>query len=955
PNLDEFTGTVLPTDATKEEVRTALFSLATDPADQQRKVRASASYVVSKIAAADFPEDWPRLLPSLLSIITSPSSSDPQLRGVLVVLHDLISTCAEDQFLPVARDVIGAVHAVATDAARKPALRALAVGVFKTCFEPLEIVLDEHRAEVRGFVEGVLGAWAPFMMGVLREEIGGVPTEEEEAAGGEAYEVFRGTIALKLQVVKTFMRVRAVFPALLVPVSAELFGVVWGELRGNLAGYTGMYVLDERQGRLEDSEGLPYTLDFLVLELLDFMQSLIKAPPVRAELQAQLAGAADVSSGSWLPEVLRLVVEYAQITTEEEGLWDIDVNLFLSEETSVTANYTPRSCAADLVLRLGEWLKRDVVTSLLHVLNTVFADEAASWKVKEAALFILNQLLRDLADAEKAIPAQLAAGFTPFLDACLAPAQDQPFLRSRGFLVAAAIARAAASDAAYHPQATATFEATAAAITADTTDIVPVACLRALQDFLQALPAEITLPRQVPVISTIASYLETHDLTAMLDADELKYVLVEVLRDAIVVDPAAALTTNALHVLFAVASSDAENFQLGMVVTETFEEVVSFAAERGVQTFVGLCETVVPSLSGAIDGAATGPGKEMDLAVLAADLLRCLAENGTQPLPDGFVASTLPKLTHLLLSDTASEALLPPATLALKFTLAHDPAQYLSYTLPDGKSALESTLLVIDRLLNSRLVDDGPAAEVGGLAAELVDKAGVDSLGPYFPQLLSAVAHRLALAQQPQIIQSLILVFARLCLVSAGEVVSFLADLQMGDAGSALDTVLPKWLENSASFAGYDEIRQNVMALARIYALNDPRVARVMVKGDLIVQDTGRIKTRSQARLNPDRYTLVPAPVKIVKVLVEELASAAGGNFSDARALASAGAGELESEDEDDEWEDVNEGAGTGGVVDLNLGVTKQSLMGYLADTGSASSRGADDETLAFLKGFYGE
>ena len=53
----------------------------------------------------------------------------------------------------------------------------------------------------------------------------------------------------------------------------------------------------------------------------------------------------------------------------------------------------------------------------------------------------------------------------------------------------------------------------------------------------------------------------------------------------------------------------------------------------------------------------------------------------------------------------------------------------------------------------------------------------------------------------------MILVFARLSLLSAHEVVGFLADVQIGDK-SGLQVVMSKWLENSVNFAGYDEIKQ---------------------------------------------------------------------------------------------------------------------------------------------------
>lgn len=190
---------------------------------------------------------------------------------------------------------------------------------------------------------------------------------------------------------------------------------------------------------------------------------------------------------------------------------------------------------------------------------------------------------------------------------------------------------------------------------------------------------------------------------------------------------------------------------------------------------------------------------------MAADLLSLLVQYGSEPLPEGFVAATLPKLHHLLMTSSEGDILRPGAE-AVKYILMHDHKQVFSWHDENGTSGLEVCLRIIDRLLGPD-IEDTAASEVGGLAAELVEKAGHERLGPFLPQLLQAVATRLETAQAAAFIQSLILVFARLSLVGAQDVVNFLSDIQIsGQVG--LQVVLSKWLENSISFAGYDEIRQ---------------------------------------------------------------------------------------------------------------------------------------------------
>lgn len=120
-----------------------------------------------------------------------------------------------------------------------------------------------------------------------------------------------------------------------------------------------MFIDNDRGGKSTDGDGLPYTLDFLVLEELDFLQVTLKAPTVRHELEAQLKAAPQGRhTVAWLQELLKLLVAYAQIPKEEEALWEWDPNLYLCEATALTANYTPRAASAELAIRgLSEWLR----------------------------------------------------------------------------------------------------------------------------------------------------------------------------------------------------------------------------------------------------------------------------------------------------------------------------------------------------------------------------------------------------------------------------------------------------------------------------------------------------------------------------------------------------------------------------------------------------------------------
>ncbi len=743
---------------------------------------------------------------------------------------------------------------------------------------------------------------------------------------------------------QTLEKIRAIFYQVLTPQAISLFQTTWEDLSRLQHAYHQLFINDERQGRLEDADSLPYTLDFLVLEELDFMAIMLKAPPVKSELENQLKQApSGPQSAGWLQEVLKLVVSCAQITTEEEGLWNIDVNLYLSEETSVTANYTPRTACADLVVRgLSEWLKQVPLDALLVYCRGAFAEPSTTWKSKEAVLFILNQLLRDVDESANQVNASIVTGFQPYIAECL---QDSNvFLRARAHLVLGVMTKVAGEG--FHQTATTYLTGAVQAMTYDPSELVQVSCIRVLQDYLQGLPSTITEQAQGPVIAAISDYMTSHNLRDLDDSDDLKVTLVETLRDAIMVDTSAILEGPAIDLLFTLASEGASNFQISTLVTETFESMVGSISTLGHEPYVRLCAKTIPSLTGAFDVANVT--HESALTNLAAELVSALAEYGVAPLPDGFVAAVMPKLNRVLLEATDAE-LVRPATLAVQHMLAQGPVQFLAWTDPDtGTGAVEVTLTIINRLLNSPDVEDNAAAEVGGLASELVNKAGSEKLGPYLLQLLQAVAQRLATAEKAPFIQSLCMVFAGLSISAPREVIDFLSQTNI-NGENGLNVVLAKWLENSVNFAGYAEIRQNVTALSTLYSLEDPRISQVGVKGELVVQNTGRIKTRSQARLNPDKYSMIPANLKILKILVEELSSASTNRYNDPAAAAAA----LDSEgsDDGDEWEDV--GANGSGTLDLGMGLTKQQLMAYEDNDSPTSSRQRDDETVEYLAQWF--
>lgn len=416
---------------------------------------------------------------------------------------------------------------------------------------------------------------------------------------------------------------------------------------------------------------------------------------------------------------------------------------------------------------------------------------------------------------------------------------------------------------------------------------------------MKALPAPKAPDMQKQVVAGIAKFATKIDEEDLVEGEDLLDTLVETLRDAIMAAPGHCLEHPALDVLFSLASKGAGSFATSMLVNEAFESITSAMAAMGLEMYTKLCAKVLPTLTGALDVA--NMTQEATLTDMAITLMSTLAQNGPSPLPQGFVATIVPKLYHVMFSN-ADFNIHQSATLTMKYLLSHDFEQVLSWQDPDtGKSGLETILIIVDRLLGPEM-EDTSAAEVGGLAVELVEKAGADKLGNYLVQLLQIIAIRLSTATHPNTVQNLVMVFARLSISNAKDILDFLALVQIPQPtpGSGLEVVMRKWLENCVNFAGFDDVRQNVIALTNIYNLHDERLMNIPVQGDLVVETTSRIKTRSQSRKNPDQFSVITAPLKLVKVLIAEMSSPPNSAKLSKKGLD----GYVSEEAEDDGWED---------------------------------------------------
>ena len=280
----------------------------------------------------------------------------------------------------------------------------------------------------------------------------------------------------------------------------------------------------------------------------------------------------------------------------------------------------------------------------------------------------------------------------------------------------------------------------------------------------------------------------------------------------------------------------------------------------------------------------------------AIDLLTAMISYGPSPLPNEFTEQMFPSVMQLAWNIHDIDVL-QSAQECIKTFIIKDYEHIMRWHDPSGKSGLEYIIHFIAKLLDPTC-PDSDALFVGDLIVTLIQKVG-NGIVPVLPDLLTAVLERLMNTEHQLFIQSLVMVFAHLVISQQEFVIQVLCNTVI-NGKTGLEILMTTWCENYDSFSGYYTMKVSAIALSKIYLTGDPRLNNIMVKGEIIVNPNARILTRSRAKRNPDQYTNIPLPAKIIKLLVADT--------TNAYASEQAPVEEVESADEEGaDWEDVED------------------------------------------------
>lgn len=274
------------------------------------------AFVLSFIAKADYPEEYPTLLSDLLALLSSGNTS--AVHGAMQVLSDFIrNELSEDQLLPILRQLLPLLLTIlspSSTADQQPhsaLTRARAVAIFRQCVTALDMVRKEYPDAVAEAVSSVLPQWLAAMYTLLSTP------PSADVADPTNWD----PLAIRIQVFRTLDVIQTTFASSITPEMTEGFcNVTIQSLTDLRPAFRTYYILggaNSEQGGIEppvpvsaDDPDMNLSLMHLACPAMDFLGEVIRR-----------SGRGSKVAPGWaqtnVPTIMSLALYWAQIPVED--------------------------------------------------------------------------------------------------------------------------------------------------------------------------------------------------------------------------------------------------------------------------------------------------------------------------------------------------------------------------------------------------------------------------------------------------------------------------------------------------------------------------------------------------------------------------------------------------------------------------------------------------------------
>lgn len=870
PAFESYRNTSSLNEESKDYIRDSLLKLCLDP-EQDKKISNGASYCIVQIAAVDFPDQWPQLLEQLYAGIINAHSLNAM--SVFNEIYD--DVISEEMFFEggIGTETLNIVSQLLNNPDSSLDAKTAAMKLFNASLLQMSTVTSNATHERKSFVQDVVPKSLEALLQLLQNYIN----------------VFdQAALQLKSKIYENLTLIKNDFPKKLFPHQAV---TTFKQQSINDLAMLKDWSLTQDQ----EDELLWQTFNESTIQTLEFLSSISDHSSFSKEENTV---------------ILQSMLTLSCLDNATRVSWLDDPNEFVSKETGLTASYTIRDQVAEYLGNLSGSTLQNTFETILEFINVNM--NRNNPKLMESALYMLQSVL---VEDEEGLKLPAVQEFERFIDTIF-NYQLQTNDVSLSMRIILTIPKILDVFMGSLPNVKAmtknylskSIELAINVMNQNDDKLIMSSVLIAFTyyayfaELSSVLGNELSLQVQTSLLNIVNHVAE--------DAEEdTNGLLIEVLNNIISANTPETdfkVVRQQFTSVLSISAKDPSNIQIVVESQECLEKLLANINTERYSAFIELC---LPSFIHIIQGTeATGYKYSPLLSLILEFITVFMKKKPTDgPLPAKFAEYIWEPLIKVLKTSVEDETL-QLATDAFTYLIHNTEANAMVGQLP-------TIVDILDRLLSID-VSDTAAMNVGSLIVTICNKFS-NEISDLIPQILKAAVTRLIQVKNVSTQENLVSLLCFLMYSDPLQTLNFLFQVSDEENRNVVQLTFNKWFESFEIVRGERRIKDNVIALSKLFFLSDPRLNEITVNNELIPYDGDLIITRSMAKSMPDRYTQVSVTIKIVKLFCHELEFRTRQPDTDQLITnnlrrmgdehGSDEGDEVEGDGDDEDWEDVDD------------------------------------------------
>ncbi|ESO07416.1 hypothetical protein HELRODRAFT_76488 [Helobdella robusta] len=809
------------------------------------KIRSGVAYVISAMATWDWPETWPELLDILVEGL---SSGHPDYtHGCMKVLTEFCREITGKQLNQVVPAIFPQLCNILQDHQKfEVRTRSRAVDIFATIANLIGLICDTEKNPARLLLYPILPQFVQSFFFYLKTN-----------------DVLISDTGMKIEIVKAFTVLIRNFPNHMVEWMLPLLESMWVLLITTTEQYIREVVNTSVVSETNAGSGCELVgYENLIETLFELVHLLIKISKFKGRVKKEISN------------LFYYIVLCLQITDDQVRViqnWTANPISFIDDESEDMYMNNLRVACREILLALFEQFLK-VSVPALHICSQKLIQQAdimrtnndpGWWKLYEATLHSISLVREFLYPDEDECNGGVDFDIVGLLQNFILPILPQnvsPFLIGRSILLASKfcdVLPAELNDK--------FMTATVASLSAGQATCLRVFGIKAISNYckhLKSQPLSLQPHIEGMVKGTLSSISELTSKELSLILQALAVILKVDEHFTSMLEPDASAIVISIFLKY---SSDP-------IMLDLTQDIFGILAKNKL-CISPFTHRILPTILTVLQTPINKSPFCMQFVGL--EILTTLVRNSTYPLDDLLIHQAFPAAYQCTLT-TEDSAALQNGGECMRAYVSVALEQILNYRDEKGFNGVFYVIQIINRLLDPKTCEF-TATYVGKLINLLISKMG-SQLGDNLEFLLKAVLSKLQQARTLTVVQSLVLVFARLFQSQHIAVIEFLCSVPSPTGQSALEFVLNEWCSKQHLFFGDYDRKVSSIALCKLveYSLtsNDDRIKLIETKGEQILpKDDGCVRTRSKSAKAPIKWTVIPLLVKMYKLLVNELSN----------------------------------------------------------------------------------